>query len=103
MANAQYTLVINGEKHGFRMDDVDFSADRDSMAYGLGETVVDSMQWMGVTESTVVVSKYDPELRYKGVGLHVKMDPESTRHEQVVAIGRRLADATYKALEGAAA
>lgn len=101
MANAKYTLIIGGQKHGFRMDDVDFSAPLASMAYGLGETVVDSMQWQGVKDAEVTVENSNGQ--GKRYGFTAVIDPALNRNEQVLHIGTKLANATYNALEGAAA
>lgn len=101
MANAAYTLIMDGQKHGFRMEDVDFSAPARSMAYGLGETVVDSIEWQGLTEAEVTVENADATS--KRYGFHVTIHPEVNREAQIMEIGHRLALATYKALEGAAA
>lgn len=101
MANAVYTLTINGRRHGFQMADVDFSAGLNEMAYGLGETVVDSLYHAGAASGEVTVADSDtPEKR---LGFKFDFDHGGPRAQQVLAIGRKLANATYTALEGAAA
>lgn len=100
MKHAQYTLITDDGKYGFRMENVDFEEKRDNIAAGLGETVVDSLYDLGKTKAEVRI-----EYPHKEGGVAVRgieLNYDEPRSKNVLDIGRRLTDATYLALEGAA-
>lgn len=99
MTTANYTLEAGDKQYKFHMANVDFSAPIKEMARGLGETVVDSLYNLGVTNGRVAV--HNPDGSISNV-LGAYYNPEGNRDEQIIAIGLRITNATYKALKGAA-
>lgn len=95
MTTAHYTLDTRRGKYGFAMADIDFSAGNRDMSIGLGETVVDSMESMGVTRANVLIEDpYDTDR--KGIAIRdIKLDFEAPRLATILAVGEKLTRATY--------